>query len=68
MQATANNIQHRESYFRLELRGLARESTTLYEPGGREFESLRARQLIKNLSAVEHLALSNIQCRIRSTQ
>jgi hypothetical protein len=26
-----------------------------FEPGGREFESLRARKSIKNLSAVEHL-------------
>src|ERR1700746_1957437 len=28
-----------------------------FEPGGREFESLRARQLIKVLIAAEHLAL-----------
>src|SRR5208337_2330319 len=45
VQVTGNNIQQRELYFRLELRGFARESTTLYEPGGREFESLRARQI-----------------------
>jgi hypothetical protein len=31
-----------------------------FEPGGREFESLRARKSIKSLTAVEHLALSNI--------
>jgi hypothetical protein len=40
---------------------LANDRVTAFEPGGRGFESLRARQLIKNLSAVEHLALSNIQ-------
>ena len=44
VQVTGNNIQQRELYFRLELRGFAPESTTLYEPGGREFESLRAHQ------------------------
>ena len=53
VQVTGNNIQHRGLYFRLELQGFARESTTLYEPGGREFESLRARQLINNLDAPE---------------
>ncbi len=60
VQVTGNNIQHRELYFRLELRGLARESTTLYEPGGREFESLRAHQFIKNLSLASEGPLSYI--------
>src|SRR5208283_744067 len=32
-----------------------------FEPGGRRFESVRARFSIKVLTAVEHLALSNIQ-------
>ena len=30
-----------------------------FEPGGRRFESVRAR--IKSIAAIEHLALSNIQ-------
>ena len=35
-----------------------------YEPGGREFESLRARQLIKNLSLAAEGPLSNIPGRV----
>ena len=35
-----------------------------YEPGGREFESLRARQLIKNLSPAIEGVLSNIPGRV----
>jgi hypothetical protein len=44
---------------------LASDRVTAYEPGGREFESLRARQFIKYLTAAEHLALSNIQGCVR---
>jgi len=36
-----------------------------FEPGGRGFESLRARQLIKNLSAVEHLAIVQYSIGVR---
>ncbi len=35
-----------------------------FEPGGRRFESVRARKLINNLAAIEYLALSNIQDRV----
>ena len=36
-----------------------------YEPGGREFESLRARQLIKNLSLASQGPLSDIRGRVQ---
>jgi hypothetical protein len=47
--ATAGYMQLGPAHFLLVLPALACNSTSVYEPGGREFESLRARQLIKGL-------------------
>jgi hypothetical protein len=62
--ATAGYMQQGPAHFLLVLPALACNSTSVYEPGGREFESLRARQLI-NLTQLSTWCLSNIQTCIR---
>jgi hypothetical protein len=52
MRLTLRNIGQRHGDLLLSYQLLARKRAAAYEPGGREFESLRARQIIQIVSCM----------------